>query len=76
MFRIVSFAIIVLCLSGAAQAVPAAVREACKADAIKLCDSVIRDAAKRHACMESHKAELSTRCIDAVRSSRQPRSTR
>jgi hypothetical protein len=70
MFRIVSFAIVVLCLPGAAQAVPAAVREACRPDAIKFCDSVIHDTAKRRACMQSHRAELSTRCIDAVRSSR------
>jgi hypothetical protein len=70
MFRIASFAIVVLCLPGAAQAVPAAVREACKADAIKLCDSVIHDAAKRHACMQAHRAELSTRCVDAVKRTR------
>jgi hypothetical protein len=31
---------------------------------------VIHDAALRHACMQSHRAELSTRCIDAVRASR------
>jgi hypothetical protein len=69
MFRITSIAIMV-CLSAAAQAVPAAVREACVSDARRLCGAVIHDAALRHACMQSHRAELSTRCIDAVRASR------
>ena len=69
MFRIVLFAVFV-CISGAAQAVPAAVREACRSDAIKFCYSVIHDTAKRRACMQSHRAELSTHCIDAVRNNR------
>jgi hypothetical protein len=68
MFRIASFAI-VLCLAGAAQAVPAAVREACRPDAMKFCASVIHDAAQRRACMQSHSSELSTRCIGARRNS-------
>jgi hypothetical protein len=72
MFRIASFAIMV-CLSSGAQAVPAAVREACVSDARKFCGAVIHDAALRHACMLSHRAELSTRCIDAVRISRMGR---
>jgi hypothetical protein len=47
--------LIILCLSNAAQAVPAAVREACRSDAIKFCDAVIYDVAKRRACMQSHR---------------------
>jgi hypothetical protein len=70
MLRILLPFVITLCLSNAAHAVPAAVREACRSDAIKLCDAVIHDDAKRRACMQSHRAELSTRCIDAVKKSR------
>jgi hypothetical protein len=70
MVRILSSFVIMLCLSNAARAVPAAVREACRSDAIKFCDAVIHDETKRRACMQSHRAELSTRCIDAVRKSR------
>jgi hypothetical protein len=71
MLRVMLVGLIALaCLSSAAQAVPAAVRQACMSDAIKFCDSVIHDAAKRRACMRSHRAELSTRCIEAVRKSR------
>lgn len=62
----------VLCiaLSGPALAVSAAVSAACRADAYKFCSSVIRDAAKRHACMHAHAAQLSPRCIAAVKASR------
>jgi hypothetical protein len=70
MFRAASSFVIILCLSNAAQAVPAAVREACRSDAIKFCDAVIHDVTKRRACMQSHRTELSTRCVDAVRKSR------
>ncbi len=62
---------IVVGLSGAAHAVTAAVSDACRADAHRLCESVIGDAAKRHACMQAHKAQLSKGCIDAVVKSRQ-----
>jgi hypothetical protein len=58
-------------LSGAAHAVTAAVSNACRADAHRLCQSVISDAAKRHACMQAHKAQLSKGCIDALIKSRQ-----
>lgn len=54
-----------LCLSTAALAVPASVMKACGPDAHKFCQSVIGNAAKRHACMEAHRAELSKACVDA-----------
>ena len=56
---------------GSAQAVTEAVRNACRADAIRLCHSVIHDEAKRHACMEAHKSQFSKPCIDAIVKSRQ-----
>lgn len=69
MLRIASV-VVFACYSSVALAVPAAVRQACRPDAIKFCKSVIFDEAKRRACMRSHRAELSTRCIEAVRESR------
>jgi hypothetical protein len=50
-----------------APAATAAVRAACTGDAQRLCSSVIRDAAKRHACMHAHAAQLSKGCIAAIR---------
>jgi hypothetical protein len=63
--------VVVLGCGDAAQAVTAAVRNACRADAHRLCESVILDPVKRHACMQAHKSELSKGCIDAVIMSRQ-----
>jgi hypothetical protein len=64
-------ALVVFALSLAAiQSAPAAtaaVRAACTGDAQRLCSSVIHDAAKRHACMHAHAAQLSKGCIAAIR---------
>jgi hypothetical protein len=71
-FRIASFALAVTVgAGGSARAVTTTVRNACRADAMRLCHSVIHDEAKRHACMQAHKAQLSKACIDAVVKSRQ-----
>jgi hypothetical protein len=56
--------------AGTADAVTAAVRAACRGDAIRLCSSVIHDEEKRHACMRDHAAQLSADCIAAMRASR------
>jgi hypothetical protein len=64
MIRIVLIAS-ALCVATAAYAVPASVTKACGPDAHKFCESVIGNAAKRHACMQAHKAELSKACVDA-----------
>jgi len=64
-------AAVFVAFGGPANAVPAAVSNACRADAHRLCESVIGDAAKRHACMQAHKAQLSKGCVDAVIKSRQ-----
>jgi hypothetical protein len=71
MIRIVLLAVI-LCaaVSDPALAVSAAVSAACQGDAYRLCSSVIRDEAKRHACMHAHAAQLSAGCIAAIRASR------
>jgi hypothetical protein len=71
MIRIASVAMI-LCFawSGTAVATTAAVRAACTTDAKRLCASVIHDAAKRHACMSAHSAQLSAGCKAAIRASR------
>jgi hypothetical protein len=71
MIRIASLAII-LCfaVSDPALAVSAAVSAACRGDAYRLCSSVIRDEAKRHACMHDHASQLSKGCIAAIRASR------
>jgi len=47
------------------------VKKACYADAKRLCASDLGDDAKRHACMQEHKAELSKDCLDAITASRQ-----
>ena len=47
-----------------------AVREACKADARRLCSAVILDEAKRHQCMQEHRDELSKECLSAIAASR------
>jgi len=46
------------------------VREACVADARRLCPAVIGDDAKRHECMQEHRAELSKDCLHAIAESR------
>jgi hypothetical protein len=51
---------------GVARAASESVREACTADAKKLCGPVIANAAKRHACMASHRSELSEKCTNAL----------
>ncbi len=50
---------------------PEAVRDACVADARRLCAAVIQDTAKRHACMREHRAELSSDCRRAIAASRE-----
>ena len=68
MIRIASFAMI-LCfaLPNSALAVSASVSAACRGDAYRFCAPVIRDEAKRHACMHAHAAQLSQGCIAAIR---------
>jgi acyl-CoA thioesterase I len=50
---------------------PETVRDACVADARRLCAAVIQDNEKRHACMRAHRAELSSDCRRAIAESRQ-----
>ena len=47
------------------------VREACMADARRLCSAVLGDESKRHQCMQEHRAELSKDCLHAIAASRQ-----
>jgi len=47
------------------------VREACMADARRLCSAVLGDNAKRHECMQEHRAQLSKDCLHAIAESRQ-----
>jgi hypothetical protein len=47
-----------------------ALRDACGADARKLCASVVSDTAKRNACMKSHYAQLSAKCKDAIQAAK------
>jgi hypothetical protein len=54
----------------ASAAASATVKAACTADAHRFCEKVIRNAAKRHACMHAHAAQLSEGCIAALRKSR------
>lgn len=54
-----------------AASIPASARKACYADAKRLCESVLGDEAKRHECMQEHKAQLSKDCRDALAASRQ-----
>jgi acyl-CoA thioesterase I len=47
------------------------VREACMADARRLCSAVLGDESKRHQCMQEHRGELSKDCLHAIAASRQ-----
>jgi acyl-CoA thioesterase I len=47
------------------------VREACMADARRLCADALGDDARRHECMAQHRAELSKDCLHAIAASRQ-----
>jgi hypothetical protein len=49
----------------------AEVRDACMADAKRLCAAVLGDDAQRHECMHEHRAELSHDCLVAIARSRQ-----
>jgi len=49
---------------------PEAVRDACVADARRLCSAFMQDDAQRHACMHEHRAELSSDCRRAIAESR------
>jgi hypothetical protein len=59
-----------LAAAAPAAALSAAVKAACTADANRFCEKVIRDAAKRHACMHAHAAQLSEGCVAALRKNR------
>jgi acyl-CoA thioesterase I len=48
-----------------------AVRDACMADARRLCAAVLGDDARRHECMHEHRAELSHDCLAAIARSRE-----
>ncbi len=50
------------------------VREACVADARRLCASVLGDDDKRHQCMQEHRAELSKDCLHALAANRKQQS--
>ena len=50
---------------------PRSVKEACMADARRLCGKVLGDDEKRHACMQEHRSELSKDCLHAIAMSRQ-----
>jgi acyl-CoA thioesterase-1 len=50
---------------------PETVRQACHADAKRLCAKVLGDDEKRHACMQEHRSELSKDCLHAIAQSRQ-----
>jgi acyl-CoA thioesterase-1 len=52
---------------------PQSVKEACKADAHRLCADVLGDDEKRHACMVAHRSQLSKDCLQAIAESRQQR---
>jgi acyl-CoA thioesterase-1 len=52
-------------------ATPPDVVHACAADARRLCADVLGDAARRHACMREHRADLSKDCRAAIVRSRQ-----
>jgi acyl-CoA thioesterase I len=57
---------------GPPPATPPAVREACRADAHRLCAQVLGDDAGRRQCMAEHRAQLSQDCLHALAESRQP----
>jgi hypothetical protein len=64
-----AFAVMVGLLAPAiaqAQTPPAHVRQACSADARRLCSSVFSDTAKRQACMRRNRESLSAGCKEAV----------
>lgn len=46
------------------------VREACAPDARRLCANALGDDAKRHACMQEHRSQLSRDCLHAIAESR------
>jgi acyl-CoA thioesterase I len=46
------------------------VRDACVADAHRLCSAVLGDDAKRHLCMQEHRSQLSRDCLHAIAQSR------
>jgi acyl-CoA thioesterase I len=50
---------------------PPAVKEACLADARRLCGKYLGDDEKRHACMREHRSELSRDCLRAIAASKQ-----
>ncbi len=50
---------------------PETVKQACYADAKRLCANVLGDDEKRHACMAEHRSELSKDCLHAIAASRQ-----
>jgi hypothetical protein len=50
---------------------PEAVKQACYADAKRLCAKALGDDEKRHACMQEHRSELSKDCLHAIAQSRQ-----
>jgi hypothetical protein len=54
-----------------AAAPTAQVRDACMADARRLCAAVLGDDARRHECMHEHRAELSHDCLAAIARSRE-----
>jgi hypothetical protein len=68
MLRVAS-AVLFLCAVTTAQeasAASAAVKAACRDDAMRLCMPVIRDEAKRRDCMRAHAADLSDACKAAI----------
>jgi hypothetical protein len=56
-----------------AATMPAAVREACRPDAIRLCSAVITNQEARQACMRKHRAQWSDACTKAVAEMRSAR---
>jgi hypothetical protein len=60
-------------LSAVAATMPAAVREACHSDAMRLCSAVIANQGARLACMRKHRAQWSDACAKAVADMRQGR---
>jgi hypothetical protein len=57
--------------SGPPPETPRSVREACLADARRLCGTVLRDEEKCRACMHEHRSERSKDCLRAIAESRQ-----
>jgi hypothetical protein len=56
-----------------AATMPAAVREACHSDAMRLCSAVMANQGARQACMRKHRAEWSDACTKAIADMRQGR---